>query len=259
VSPNETPPGGFDPQGWTPPAGGFGRPGAWPAPKPKSRLPWILAIAIPAVLLVGGGVTVVAVARARSSGPGKESVDGKLPASKTEYQGSWVAPGMWLTIHGDGIVHYERLNGSGEKSSISGLPIDHFDGPDFEVGWLLFTTRFDVKEPPALEDGEWRMTVDGIQLFRTEGDANMTVQVRCKETAPNFVCTAKYTGGTHPFEACWDLDLVCENGSKSRVHDCKHLDVGAVVDRVFTPTELPNPPGCEPVRLDVENLVINEK
>jgi hypothetical protein len=28
------------------------------------------------------------------------------------------------------------------------------------------TTKFDVSVPPHEEDGEWRMTVDGVQLQR---------------------------------------------------------------------------------------------
>ena len=44
-----------------------------------------------------------------------------------------------------------------------------FEGDDFAVGVGCVVTRFEVSEPPHLEDGSWRMVVDGVELTREPG------------------------------------------------------------------------------------------
>ncbi len=87
-----------------------------------------------------------------------------LPADKLDYAGDWRAPGMSLLILEDGSVAYERIR-SGASTSING-PLKEFDGDDFVVGLWVFTTTFDVTEPPHQVNGEWQMVVDGVRLTK---------------------------------------------------------------------------------------------
>jgi hypothetical protein len=92
-----------------------------------------------------------------------------LPAARADYAGEWRGKGVALLITADGMVVYER---KADGSSVSlNAPIKRFDGDDFEVGIGPMVTRFDVTEPPAEVDGEWRMTVDGRVLTRVDGSA----------------------------------------------------------------------------------------
>jgi hypothetical protein len=91
-----------------------------------------------------------------------------VPAEKAAYLGEWHTTTMYLLITADGSVRYKRLRG-GATTSIDG-PLKGFAGNDFEVGVGPLSTTFIVSEPPHLDAGEWKMTVDGVELTRT-GDA----------------------------------------------------------------------------------------
>jgi len=81
------------------------------------------------------------------------------------YVGEWTAPGMYLRIAPDGMVKYKRVR-NGRNVSLNG-PIKSFDGNDFRIGFLIFSTTFKVSVPPHEEDGVWHMTVDGVDLVRS--------------------------------------------------------------------------------------------
>ena len=87
-----------------------------------------------------------------------------LPSDKLQYAGNWQSPEMQLLILADGSVGYKRLK-SGISSSIQG-PLKQFVGDDFLVGIGPLTTTFVVSQPPTEVDGQWVMTVDGVQLTR---------------------------------------------------------------------------------------------
>ncbi len=87
-----------------------------------------------------------------------------VPEDKSDYIGEWRAADMSLLITRDGRVEYWRTQGM-SKTSVSG-PLQAFEGEDFLVGLSFMTTKFDVSVPPHEENGEWRMTVDGVQLQR---------------------------------------------------------------------------------------------
>ena len=87
-----------------------------------------------------------------------------LPADKSTYAGDWRAQGMSLRITQDGQVEYRRRT-SGGNNSIS-APIQRFEGNNFVVGVGPFNTTFVVSQPPHLDDGVWKMTVDGVELIR---------------------------------------------------------------------------------------------
>lgn len=69
-----------------------------------------------------------------------------------------------LLITPDGMLHYERKQDGGRISL--NVPIQRFDGDDFEAGVGPAITRFDVTQPPTEVDGMWTMTVDGRVLKR---------------------------------------------------------------------------------------------
>jgi hypothetical protein len=89
-----------------------------------------------------------------------------LPADKSQYVGEWHSKEMSLLILQDGTVAYKRLKGGGSVS-VNG-PLKEFKGNDFVVGFAFLTTTFKVSQKPALVNGHWTMTVDGVQLVRTE-------------------------------------------------------------------------------------------
>lgn len=88
-----------------------------------------------------------------------------LPADKLAYVGAWQGPGVQMLILADGSFAYKRLK-AGASTSIN-APIEKFEGNDFKVGIGPISTRFDVTTPPHMENGEWKMTVDGVELTRT--------------------------------------------------------------------------------------------
>lgn len=88
-----------------------------------------------------------------------------LPPDKLAYAGEWQSPTMGLLITQDGRVAYKRLVGENGSKSVSG-PIQSFDGDDFVVGVGPVKTTFVVSVPPHQDHGEWKMTVDGVELTR---------------------------------------------------------------------------------------------
>nr|WP_298142097.1 hypothetical protein [uncultured Pseudomonas sp.] len=87
-----------------------------------------------------------------------------VPAEKAAYVGEWQAPAMYLLITQDGSVRYKRLK-SGATTSVEG-PIKGFVGDNLEVGIGPMATTFVVSQPPHQDGGQWKMTVDGVELSR---------------------------------------------------------------------------------------------
>jgi len=75
-----------------------------------------------------------------------------IPESRLSYVGEWKSNPMRLLILRDGSVAYKRLK-SGATVSVTG-PLKEFLGDDFVVGVWLFTTTFDVSQPPEKVDGK---------------------------------------------------------------------------------------------------------
>lgn len=89
-----------------------------------------------------------------------------VPPEKAAYVGEWKAPGISLLILADGSIVYERIRG-GATTKING-PLKAFKGDDFEVGIGSMATTFKVSATPHEKDGKWLMTVDGVELTRTQ-------------------------------------------------------------------------------------------
>ena len=88
-----------------------------------------------------------------------------IPLDRMSYAGDWRGRDMRLLITPDGRCEYSRRREGGATSSIK-APIVRFEGDNFVVGVGMFSTTFVVSKPPRLVDGQWRMTVDGVELVR---------------------------------------------------------------------------------------------
>lgn len=89
-----------------------------------------------------------------------------LPPKYASYAGHWRGDGVLLVITPGGHADYERVSG-GSRISIEGA-VHGFDGRGFRIGPRPLGARFEVQQPPRLENGRWRMTVDGHPLVRVE-------------------------------------------------------------------------------------------
>ena len=87
-----------------------------------------------------------------------------LPNDKKDYAGVWESSNVYLEITEGGSVSYRRVEG--KATTTINAPIKEFSGNNFIVGISFFTTTFEVSKPPAMIDGEWKMTVDGVELVR---------------------------------------------------------------------------------------------
>lgn len=87
-----------------------------------------------------------------------------VPAERAAYVGEWHGTAMGLLITQDGSVAYKRLEG-GVSKSING-PLKEFQGDNFIVGIGPMSTTFVVSVPPHEEAGNWKMTVDGVELTK---------------------------------------------------------------------------------------------
>ena len=72
---------------------------------------------------------------------------------------------MRLVIFSGGRVDYRRASGAGGATTVQAL-IQKFEGNDFIAGLAFFYMRFVVSKPPTLQNGVWKMTVDGVELTR---------------------------------------------------------------------------------------------
>ena len=95
-----------------------------------------------------------------------------LPQDKLDYAGEWQGPQVYLLITPAGRCVYERRRDAGNVSIDA--PIQRFEGDNFLVGLGPLTTTFVVSKPPAVVDGKWRMTVDGVELTRVSSPGEVS-------------------------------------------------------------------------------------
>lgn len=89
-----------------------------------------------------------------------------LPPDKSAYAGQWRAANTTILITEAGRVEYVTRRDNGLHKSIK-APLQRFEGDNFIVGVGPFKTTFMVSRPPHQRDGEWKMTVDGVELTRS--------------------------------------------------------------------------------------------
>ena len=97
-----------------------------------------------------------------------------IPTERKDYAGDWRSREMRLLITSDGRCEYERRRDGGGSTSIN-APIQRFEGDNFVVGFGVFTTTFVVSRPPRLVGGQWKMTVDGVELTRFSAEDEVRV------------------------------------------------------------------------------------
>ncbi|NUP07654.1 MAG: hypothetical protein HOW73_16525 [Polyangiaceae bacterium] len=238
----------------------FGAPGAYgpgyapKPPPPKSKAGCIVGIIV-GVLLLGtcGGVGTVALKSFSGDG---------VPSAKSDYVGSWVGKGVALRINKDGTINYMKRKGSGH-TNINGMAITDFDGDDFVVGWSFMSTRFEVSEPPKLEDETWHMTVDGVEMIRrakNDDDVDTLAAVKCNGVPlTDTSCDVIHQGGPYDAEICFDHVIECLDGKKVRAHHCDTLKSGDTHTRKLTSADYPGSEGCVPKGAQVESLKVDPK
>lgn len=89
-----------------------------------------------------------------------------LTEDRQNYIGEWKKENTNLLIKADGTIEYRREETVGDTTNtdtVSG-PINNFDGASFTVGVLGNNTRFDVSQPPTMENGAMTMIVNGERL-----------------------------------------------------------------------------------------------
>jgi len=89
-----------------------------------------------------------------------------VPADKLDYVGNWQGKDMQISLTKEGKVKY-KLNRPGKQVDLN-IELQRFRGKDFEAGALFVTTTFVVSKPPHRDGGKWKMTVDGVELTRSE-------------------------------------------------------------------------------------------
>jgi hypothetical protein len=89
-----------------------------------------------------------------------------VPKEKAAFVGEWQEKTMYLLIAQDGSVQYKRMK-DGATTSING-PLQGFIGNNLEVGVGPMKTTFVVNKPPYQDGDAWKMTVDGIELTKTD-------------------------------------------------------------------------------------------
>lgn len=92
-----------------------------------------------------------------------------VPPAKLSYVGEWKSQTMYLLITQDGSVVY-KYQKPGVSKSID-APLQGFKGNNFEVGLGPISTEFKVNTPPHKEGNVWKMVVDGVELTKTDEQA----------------------------------------------------------------------------------------
>lgn len=89
-----------------------------------------------------------------------------VPPAFADYVGHWRGDGMRLVIRADGHADYDRVQAQ-RRVSIEGN-VHGFDDGGFRIGVGPLSADFEVQRAPHLENGRWRMTVDGVELTRVD-------------------------------------------------------------------------------------------
>jgi hypothetical protein len=108
-----------------------------------------------------------------------------LPKDKLAYAGEWRGEHVYLLITPGGRCEYTRRREAGNVKISA--PIQRFEGDNFVVGVGPFSTTFVVTKPPRIDDGRWRMTVDGVELTRVGAFGELRTRGRPESTRPSPV------------------------------------------------------------------------
>ncbi|RYZ05466.1 MAG: sel1 repeat family protein [Myxococcales bacterium] len=91
-----------------------------------------------------------------------------VPASGEQFVGLWTAADRYLAISADGRLEYQRKSG-GNTVELGGV-IRSIDSEEIRTGIWPISSTFKVDRAPHLDGDQWKMTIDGVELSRTEAD-----------------------------------------------------------------------------------------
>jgi hypothetical protein len=91
-----------------------------------------------------------------------------VPVDQRDYIGHWQGEGVLLVIQATGHADYSRVRDS-RRTSVEG-PAHSFTTRGFKIGIGPLSAGFRVQSPPMQVNGDWRMTVDGVELTRRDPD-----------------------------------------------------------------------------------------
>jgi hypothetical protein len=89
-----------------------------------------------------------------------------IPAEHRDLVGTWEAPDMFLQVTADGRLAYRRKKAGGDVSIDA--PVQQISPGKFTAGVGPLVSEFRIDQAPHLENGVWKMTVDGVALHRTD-------------------------------------------------------------------------------------------
>ncbi len=89
-----------------------------------------------------------------------------VPPDKQAFVGEWQSNGMAVNIAQNGKVIVVK-EGSGGNTRVE-APLQGFTGNDFTIGLGPMKTTYKVSVAPHEDNGQWKMTVDGVELTRSE-------------------------------------------------------------------------------------------
>jgi hypothetical protein len=190
----------------------------------------------------------------------------RLPPGKEAYAGTWLADGVALTITPGSVLHdkRQRIPRAGEAegtfsytTSETNLRIVQMDADGFTAGRLLLASHYVVNRPPTKVGGEWKMTVDGIELTRNPDptdDSTLSVGVHCVSDASALNCDATRRGLREAFTTCFDVKLLCPQGPKT-LRACLRATEQAVQPEKFPFSMFQGPGECHgPVDFEFSNM-----
>lgn len=92
--------------------------------------------------------------------------DTVLPPAGTlaSLQGVWTGSGIHLDIGADGSLDYEHTGLANRH--VTGASIDNITASSFDMKLMAISSTFAVSAPPAVVEGEVRMTVDGVVVTK---------------------------------------------------------------------------------------------
>jgi hypothetical protein len=92
-----------------------------------------------------------------------------IPAECIAYVGDWTGDnGSVIVIYQTGRADFKTKN-----KSVSGGWV-HFDGNEMTIGLLGLKNSWKIEQPPAFENGSWRMQLNG-EVFRKEAIGTETI------------------------------------------------------------------------------------
>jgi hypothetical protein len=84
------------------------------------------------------------------------------------------------------------------------------------------------------------------------------VWVECVGTGQGFNCSATHQQGNDKVNACWDIKVVCQNGTVASGHGCQVVGPNQKSSTLIPVSQIQNADKCDLAKTtSVENLTLN--